>query len=218
MGRTSQTKEQLIEAMRELIWVGSYASTSVEEICSRAKVHKGSFYHYFRSKSDLAVAAIENCWDGCRVDMDSVFSSTRPGLKRVVDWLVYLREEQRAMKELHGRVLGCPIHTIGSELGGNEDALHGLLKRIICDYMRYLTSALRDADAEGALELPDPEATARLVFFYVEGLLTHARIWNDLGELDQMEGGVRQVLGNPASWPVISPEISITASSVTVSP
>jgi TetR/AcrR family transcriptional regulator, transcriptional repressor for nem operon len=204
MGRTSQAKEHLIEAMRELIWVGSYAGTSVEDICAHAKVHKGSFYHYFASKSELAIAAIEGSWAEHRLLMDGVFSPTKPALTRLVDWLVQLREEQRTMQAIHGRILGCPIHTIGSELGGKEDALHDLLKKILSEYLCYLESTLRDAQAERVIEVPDATAKARLVFFYVEGLLTHARIWNDLCELDQMEDGVRELLGRPSAWPATS--------------
>lgn len=217
MAKTSQTKEHLIGAMRDLIWVGSYAGTSVEEICARAKVHKGSFYHYFRSKSDLAIAAIEDCWNGFRAEMDGLFSPTKPALQRLVDWLVYIREDQRIMREIHGRVLGCPIHTIGSELGGNEDDLHDLLKSMLGEYLCYLKSALRDAHAEGMIDMPDADASARLVFFYVEGLLSHARIWNDLSEFDQMENGVKQLVGNPADWPASSSDTSAATDSVTLS-
>jgi len=210
MGRTSHAKEHLIEAMRELIWVGSYAGTSVEDICAHAKVHKGSFYHFFQSKSDLAIAALEGCWAEHRASMDGLFSPAKPALTRLFDWLVHLREEQRTMQELHGRILGCPIHTLGSELGGKEDALQHLLKTALGEYLRYLETTLRDAHAESVLEVPDAAAKARLVFFYVEGLLTHARIWNDLCELDQMEDGVRELLGCPTAWPTsISAENSL---------
>lgn len=38
MGRTSDAKERLMEAMSELIWTGSYGTTSVDQICERAGV------------------------------------------------------------------------------------------------------------------------------------------------------------------------------------
>ena len=49
----------MINAISELIWVGSYGSTSVDDICEKAAVKKGSFYYFFESKADLAIAAIE---------------------------------------------------------------------------------------------------------------------------------------------------------------
>ncbi|MEM7601982.1 MAG: TetR/AcrR family transcriptional regulator [Verrucomicrobiota bacterium] len=214
MPNSSQTRENLLAAMRDLIWVGSYAGTSVDEICRRAKVHKGSFYHHFPSKSKLAIASIESCWEEHRVGMDGIFSPSKVALQRLFDWLVYLREEQAVLRSRFGRVVGCPLHTIGAELGGKEDPLHDLLKTVLGDYLRYLESALRDARAEDTLEIDDVTATARLTFFYVEGLLTHARIWNDLTELDQMESGVRQLLGHPEQWPSqVSSNLDLTFAS-----
>ena len=46
----------------ELIWEQSYGSVSVDVICERAGARKGSFYHFFPSKSDLAAVAIEDHW------------------------------------------------------------------------------------------------------------------------------------------------------------
>ena len=40
MGRVSDAKERLMEAVRDLIWAGSYGSTSVDDICERAEVRK----------------------------------------------------------------------------------------------------------------------------------------------------------------------------------
>ena len=47
MARPSQAKENLIKAATDLIWEHSYGSTSVDDICARAEVRKGSFYHFF---------------------------------------------------------------------------------------------------------------------------------------------------------------------------
>ncbi len=47
MGRTSVAKEKLLQVAFDLIWQQSYGSVSVDDICERAKVKKGSFYHFF---------------------------------------------------------------------------------------------------------------------------------------------------------------------------
>jgi TetR/AcrR family transcriptional repressor of nem operon len=46
-----------------MIWESSYGSVSVDDICTKAGVNKGSFYYAFKSKSDLAVAAFERHWE-----------------------------------------------------------------------------------------------------------------------------------------------------------
>ena len=58
MGRVSDAREKLMSAILELIWSGSYGNTTIDQICERAGVKKGSFYYFFDSKADLAVAAI----------------------------------------------------------------------------------------------------------------------------------------------------------------
>ena len=83
MGRVSDAKERLMEAVLELIWSGSYGSTTIDHICERAGVKKGSFYYFFDSKSELAVEAFEACWQNKRAEMDSIFSPAVPPLERL---------------------------------------------------------------------------------------------------------------------------------------
>lgn len=51
MGRVSDAKEKLMDAVLELIWTGSYGSTTIDQICDKAEVKKGSFYYFFESKA-----------------------------------------------------------------------------------------------------------------------------------------------------------------------
>ncbi len=50
-----------MDAALALIRQHGYASTSVEDLCQRAGVTKGAFFHHFKSKDALAVAAA-NHW------------------------------------------------------------------------------------------------------------------------------------------------------------
>ncbi len=78
MGRTSNAKERLLQVAFDLIWRQSYGSVSVDDICDRAKVKKGSFYYFFPSKSDLAVAAYEEHWQQSQPKYDRTFSPLVP--------------------------------------------------------------------------------------------------------------------------------------------
>ena len=62
MGRTSDAKDRLMQAALSLLWEENYGGVTVDDICKRAEVKKGSFYHFFESKADLAVAAYEDHW------------------------------------------------------------------------------------------------------------------------------------------------------------
>jgi len=51
------SKTQLLDSALHVIRAKGYAATTVEDICSEAGVTKGSFFHHFKSKDDLALSA-----------------------------------------------------------------------------------------------------------------------------------------------------------------
>jgi TetR/AcrR family transcriptional regulator, transcriptional repressor for nem operon len=50
-------RTKLLDAALAVIRGKGYAATSVDELCQAAGVTKGAFFHHFRSKEELAVAA-----------------------------------------------------------------------------------------------------------------------------------------------------------------
>ncbi len=56
-------RSALIDAMRRVALAKGFPATTVDEICERAGVTKGSFYHHFASKDDLGVAALESYFE-----------------------------------------------------------------------------------------------------------------------------------------------------------
>jgi TetR/AcrR family transcriptional repressor of nem operon len=195
MGRTSDARERLLEAVIELIWLGNYGGTSVDQICERAGVKKGSFYHFFASKTALAVAGLEHGWAEHRGKLDRIFSPTVPPIQRILDCFRDFRQEQEELFKKHGRVLGCPIHSLGAEMSTVDEQLRAKLQEILADFMCYYESAIRDAHALGQIHSANPGMLARILFAFSEGLLLHARMWNDLAHLDELEHGALVILG-----------------------
>ena len=50
-------RSKLLDAAISVIREKGYAATSVDELCARAGVTKGAFFHHFPTKDSLAVAA-----------------------------------------------------------------------------------------------------------------------------------------------------------------
>ncbi len=50
-------RQKLLDAALSLIREKGYSSTSVDELCAQADVTKGAFFHHFKSKDALGVAA-----------------------------------------------------------------------------------------------------------------------------------------------------------------
>ena len=204
MGRVSDAKERLMEAVRELIWTGSFGSTTIDQICEKSGVKKGSFYYFFDSKADLAVTAIDDDWQRRRVDLDSLFSPTIPPLERLKRYCDYSYGVQVEIKGKCGCVLGCPLFTLGSEVSTQEDLLQKKIQGILDYKLKYLESAVRDAHAAGLIHAPDAAAKARMLFTYYQGLLTDARIRNDLEILRDGIRGTYELLCLKERVPVMA--------------
>lgn len=52
-------RERLLEAARDVIRRQGFAATSVDQLCAAAGVTKGAFFHHFKDKAALGVAAAE---------------------------------------------------------------------------------------------------------------------------------------------------------------
>src|SRR5437868_15137540 len=57
MPMSPDSKTKLMDAALQLIRTKGYAATTVDDICHKAGVTKGSFFHHFKSKDELALAA-----------------------------------------------------------------------------------------------------------------------------------------------------------------
>lgn len=195
MPRVSDAKEKLMEAVLELIWESSYGATSVDDICERAGVKKGSFYHFFKSKSDLEVAALEYSWKDKKPQYDAIFSPTVPPLERLANYIDWTVETQTRLKGECGCVLGCPLFTIGAEICTQEAEIREKVQALMERNVSYIESAIRDAHAQGLIHAPDAKAKARILYAYFEGLMTRARIHNCLDVLKDLKSGVFDILG-----------------------
>lgn len=195
MGRVSNTKEKLMESISELIWTGSYGTTTIDQICEKAGVQKGSFYHFFDSKADLAVSAIDSCWQEKRKEIDAIFSPIVPPLERLQRYCDHGYLKQVEMRKECGHVLGCPLFSLGSEISTQEDRVQKKIREIL-DYTRmYLESAIRDAHTAGLIHAPDAAEKAQMLFAYYQGLMTQARIENNLRVLKDAGPGTLKILG-----------------------
>jgi TetR/AcrR family transcriptional repressor of nem operon len=106
------------------------------------------------------------------------------------------------MKAKCGRVLGCPLFTLGSEVSTQEDRLQKKVQEILDQKLKYLESAIRDAHAAGLIHAPDASSKAKMLFAYYQGLYTQARIQNDLKVLTDSLRGTFDLLGLREAQPV----------------
>src|SRR5688500_8481994 len=172
MPRHTDSRQRLLTIALELIWESSYGHASVDRICERAEIRKGSFYHHFAAKEQLALEALDHAWQQYRRDLNDIFSPLVPPLERFRLYSAKAVEEQKAMRDKVGFICGCPLFSLGCEVGTQEPAIRAKIHEILDQNLRYLEAALRDAHASGDAFIPNPAFKARVIFDYCEGAHT----------------------------------------------
>src|SRR5205814_8029251 len=114
-GRAS--RERIVERAAGLFAERGIAATSVDEVLEAAGAGKGQFYHYFRSRDELAAAAVgyrcAQVLAGLTQALGGV--SSLAGLEQALAGVMAGFEETG--------MPGCPIGTLSAEVSGrNEDA------------------------------------------------------------------------------------------------
>lgn len=195
MGRTSDAKEKLLDVAFELLWDSSYGGVSVDQICERAGVNKGSFYHFFGTKSDLAVSAYGEHWKQKQPELDRLFSAQVPPLERLSKWCAFVYQSQKDKSEKYGHVCGCPYSSLGAEIATQDDKIRLKVEELVNRGTKYVESAIADAKREGSVTAADPKFAAQQVYSYVLGLVLSAKIQNNVEVLKNIEPTVMAIIG-----------------------
>ena len=184
-----------MDAAHALIWGYSYGSVTIEAICERAKVKKGSFYYFFDSKADLAVAAINAWWDERRALVGVIFRPEVPPLERISRYLAFVVERQMQVYEETGQILGCPLFTLGSEISTQDERLRSLVQEILGTGATLFEAAIREAQLAGEIDNTDAALKARQLWGFYEGTLTRARIENSPALLHNLVSDALALVG-----------------------
>ena len=122
--RTSDARARLVSTALQLTWERGYQGVGVDELCKKAGVKPGSFYYFFRSKSELASAALEEIFQQTRMHILTLLEARDvPALDRIEKAFVRMYQLQLGVQKKCGRTCGCMIGNLGAELGGEEHAL-----------------------------------------------------------------------------------------------
>ena len=195
---TSPTKLRLLHTAIDLIWEHNYSSVSVDDICRRAGILKGSFYHFFPSKADLAVAALEERWVRMvHPRLEEIFSPASSPYGRLSRYYDMVYDNQKIQKQRVGRICGCAFASIGSEQSNEDEKIRAKSQEVFKRYVHYIAGALRDAVAERTVDIPPGEATNRAheLYTFILGVLVQARVENDLQLVKHFKSSFLRISG-----------------------
>jgi len=158
-----ETKRKLLNAGVTLMRAHGFNATSVDEICSSAGVTKGGFFHYFKSKEELAKAALQLFCEGKAVEYaNASFHQMSDPLDRVYGRLDHVIESIGGTTRL---TKGCLIGMLAQELSSTNPEMRSLCQDA---FSRIALNFAKDLDAAKALYAPLADFDPRkLAMFYV---------------------------------------------------
>lgn len=180
MNATPDTRQCLVDAARDLISARSYHAVGVQEICGQAGVRKGSFYHFFDTKRDLALAALDDMANHFSHNVFAqAFDDDIAPLARIERFFDAVYAYHRQVQAATGHVQGCPFGNLAGELGSQEETVREKVDGIFSMVEVAIDKTLQDAIQAGDLAPVDTAAAARAIFAYTEGLILYAKTRND---------------------------------------
>jgi TetR/AcrR family transcriptional repressor of nem operon len=159
------SKTKLLDAALQVIRAKGYAASTVEDICKQAGVTKGSFFHHFKGKDDLALSATVH-WES----MTEGFFATAP-YHQAADPL----ERLLGYVELRGAILTgelpdytCLLGTLVQETYATHPAI-----RAACDrgMSRHIAELTRDIEAAKKRYAPKARWSAESVGYFIQSAL-----------------------------------------------
>jgi TetR/AcrR family transcriptional repressor of nem operon len=180
MKHTLDTKNRILTVARELFHSNNYADIGIKQICDAAEVQKGSFYYFFPSKRDLALAVIDDmAEDWAHGFVKEAFDKELPPMERfdyLIDAAYYW---QKAAKDIEGRMPGCLFGNLVLEISTRDDVLRAKVSAVFDKTKVRFEETLNEAVAVGSIVPLDADLTAQAMLSYLEGMILLAKSKND---------------------------------------
>ena len=174
------TRQRITKVAKSLFHNRSYADVGIKEICDKAEIQKGSFYHFFSSKRDLVLAVIEEfAQDWAHGFVHEAFDPKLPPMERI-DYLIDAAYFwQKAAKDLEGHMPGCLFGNLALEISTQDDVLRAKLTAVFLKAKERFRCTLDEAVECGKIKPLDTQRTAEAMLAYLEGMILIAKASND---------------------------------------
>ena len=164
------SKTKLLDAALTVIRTKGYAATTVDDICHAAGVTKGSFFHHFKSKDELALAAA----DHFSAMADGIFSTApyhaaKDPAERVLGYIDF----RAAMLAGDIPQYTCLLGTMVQEVHATHPAIREACDRHISGHAAQVAKDIADAKR---LYAPKAHWSPEGLAFYTQAVLQGAFI------------------------------------------
>lgn len=179
-----KSREQLIECAARLFLEKGYNATGINEILNNAGLTKGSFYFYFSSKKDLAIAVSEYY---SQLKLGEVLEAANDRT-----WGDFIEKFVGDMiKKSKGKqVFGCPVAVLGMEVAFIEPDISTR------NYVTFksLVSVFEDVLKRSGMPEEKAAINAERALAIFEGYLLFYRLSKDTNELEKLLRDLKEIL------------------------
>jgi len=140
-------KEKVINATIQLMTTRGFNATTVDDIANQAGVAKGSVYHAFKSKEEIAIASLEHYLEtGLKIVSDGPYAEIQDPVEKAIAFVSYIEDRSQELWS-HGCLLGSMAIEIGDSYPSVIDQIDRMFKR----FERGLANIFAPALAEKAV-------------------------------------------------------------------
>ena len=134
----NQSKERILAGAKELFLARGYSATTVDAICEKAGLTKGSFYYFFDSKEDLGLAVLD--WSLRRSTQMLASASYARILDPLEKAFAFLEHLEKCSPEIWSG--GCLLGSFSLELADTnsrmQQAVSGMFQAVADDFAKQL--------------------------------------------------------------------------------
>ncbi len=185
-----ETKRKLVDAGMNLMRAHGYSATTVDDICAAAGVTKGGFFHYFKSKDEIAQAALTHFHEGKTKDYENAaFRKLADPLDRVFGRLDFVKQASSGTEPTKGCLIGVFAQELAFTNPTLRSACQGVFARIAEDFSNDLAAAKSAYAPQAKFE---PKRLATLYISIIQGSLIMAKV---AGTTDVLAENIEQFRG-----------------------
>ncbi|GAB2182959.1 TetR/AcrR family transcriptional regulator [Roseibium sp. LAB1] len=188
---------KLLDSALRVIRMKGYTATTVDDLCREAGVTKGAFFHHFRSKDDLAVAAADY-WSETTGALfeQAAYHDLEDPLDRVLGYLDF----RKALVQGEVPEFTCLVGTMVQEVYDTSPSIRDACNRSITGHAATLVSDIAKAAEAQGVDVPGgAESLALHTQVVLQGAFVLAKAGNApsiaTDSIDHLKRYVEQLFG-----------------------